>query len=277
MKNNTNQPNQKDDIYDILKFIVSFLLLILILFINVAYTVPTDKYPIKLNIMDINNQNPANWRNLKIDPYQFTDPQRLYFRFNQENEPILHIKDIPNLKQKFDQTKSPHKNLDLTKQDIINLQRIQTLAKQYPTDDNTTFEQTLLSIFLTETALGRASYQQMNGKPGQNRSVGYFQIKPLSAKFIIKQQNLTEYSNLTQDEIRQKLISDFDFQIIIATNHLVYNYNRALQDKPNLDPHEAAISKYNGGWHNIKYINRVKRNEIILTHLISTYFNSDPT
>ena len=188
-----------------------------------------------------------------------------------ETQPNISTLDIPNLQTKFDNIQSAHKSLKLTEQDLINLQHIQEIALQYPTDDNTTFEHTLLAIFLTETELGKAPEKQMNQKPGHNRSVGYFQIKPKSAKEIIIKQNLTQYQNLTLQQIKQKLITDFDFQITIATNHLVYHYNRALQEFTHLNPTRAAISKYNGGWHNPDYIDRVRRNQIIITYLIQTY------
>lgn len=188
-----------------------------------------------------------------------------------ETQPNISTLDIPNLQTKFDNIQSAHKSLKLTEQDLINLQRIQQIALQYPTDDNTTFEHTLLAIFLTETELGKAPTKQMNQKPGKNRSVGYFQIKPKSAKEIITKQNLTQYQNLTLQQIKQKLITDFDFQVTIATNHLVYHYNRALQEFTHLNPTRAAISKYNGRWHNPDYIDRVRRNQIILTYLIQTY------
>ena len=188
-----------------------------------------------------------------------------------ETQPNISTLDIPNLQTKFDNIQSAHKSLKLTEQDLTNLQHIQEIALQYPTDDNTTFEHTLLAIFLTETELGKAPTKQMNQKPGHNRSVGYFQIKPKSAKEIITKQNLTQYQDLTLQQIKQKLMTDFDFQIIIATNHLVYHYNRALQEFTHLNPTRAAISKYNGGWHNPNYINRVRQNQIIITYLIQTY------
>ena len=188
-----------------------------------------------------------------------------------ETQPNISTLDIPNLQTKFDNIQSAHKSLKLTEQDLTNLQHIQEIALQYPTDDNTTFEHTLLAIFLTETELGKAPTKQMNQKSGHNRSVGYFQIKPKSAKEIIIKQNLTQYQNLTLQQIKQKLITDFDFQITIATNHLVYHYNRALQEFTHLNPTRAAISKYNGGWHNPHYIDRVRRNQIIITYLIQTY------
>ena len=188
-----------------------------------------------------------------------------------ETQPNISTLDIPNLQTKFDNIQSAHKSLKLTEQDLTNLQHIQEVALQYPTDDNTTFEHTLLAIFLTETELGKAPTKQMNQKPGHNRSVGYFQIKPKSAKEIITKQNLTQYQDLTLQQIKQKLITDFDFQITIATNHLVYHYNRALQEFTHLNPTRAAISKYNGGWHNPNYINRVRQNQIIITYLIQTY------
>ena len=188
-----------------------------------------------------------------------------------ETQPNISTLDIPNLQTKFDNIQSTHKSLKLTEQDLTNLHHIQEIALQYPTDDNTTFEHTLLAIFLTETELGKAPTKQMNQKPGHNRSVGYFQIKPKSAKEIITKQNLTQYQDLTLQQIKQKLITDFDFQITIATNHLVYHYNRALQEFTHLNPTRAAISKYNGGWHNPHYIDRVRQNQIIITYLIQTY------
>ena len=211
---------------------------------------------------------------------QFCNKQHLQITLQEQNstkqdinetQPNISTLDIPNLQTKFDNIQSTHKSLRLTEQDLTNLQHIQEIALQYPTDDNTTFEHTLLAIFLTETTLGRSSEKQMNQKSGHNRSVGYFQIKPKSAKEIITKQNLTQYQDLTLQQIKQKLITDFDFQVTIATNHLVYHYNRALQEFTHLNPTRAAISKYNGGWHNPNYINRVRQNQIIITYLIQTY------
>ena len=204
---------------------------------------------------------------IQQDTNQTTQPQQDI----NETQPNISTLDISNLQTKFDNIQSAHKSLKLTEQDLINLQRIQHIALQYPTDDNTTFEHTLLAIFLTETELGKAPTKKMNQKPGHNRSVGYFQIKPKSAKEIIIKQNLTQYQNLTLQQIKQKLMTDFDFQITIATNHLVYHYNRALQEFTHLNPTRAAISKYNGGWHNPHYIDRVRQNQIIITYLIQTY------
>lgn len=210
----------------------------------------------------------CNQQQITIQEQNQTTPQQQDIN---ETQPNISTLDIPNLQTKFDNIQSAHKSLKLTEQDLINLQHIQEIALQYPTDDNTTFEHTLLAIFLTETELGKAPTKQMNQKPGHNRSVGYFQIKPKSAKEIIIKQNLTQYQDLTLQQIKQKLITDFDFQITIATNHLVYHYNRALQEFTHLNPTRAAISKYNGGWHNPNYIDRVRQNQIIITYLIQTY------
>jgi len=58
------------------------------------------------------------------------------------------------------------------------------------------------------------------------------------------------------DMIVDKLLSNKKFSIIISLHYLIMNYNIAIE-KHLSNPWFRAISRYNGGWSNKKYYNKV--------------------
>lgn len=56
-----------------------------------------------------------------------------------------------------------------------------------------------------------------------------------------------------------KLLSDIKFNTIVAHCYLKFNYDRAVRENRG-NPYFGAISKYNGGWHNTEYFDRVQKN-----------------
>jgi len=55
------------------------------------------------------------------------------------------------------------------------------------------------------------------------------------------------------------LLSDLKFNTIIALYYLKYNYEKAKKQGYK-NPWRIAISRYNGGNHNIKYLNKIRKN-----------------
>jgi len=63
--------------------------------------------------------------------------------------------------------------------------------------------------------------------------------------------------------LAQLLLSDVKFNIKVSTFYLIYNYEHALK-KRFKNPWFITISKYNGGYNNIKYYKRVLNNMKII-------------
>lgn len=64
-----------------------------------------------------------------------------------------------------------------------------------------------------------------------------------------------------------KLLGDIHFNTIVAHSYLKYNYDRAVRENRG-NPYFGAISKYNGGWHNNLYYERVKKNMKEINRLV---------
>jgi len=64
-------------------------------------------------------------------------------------------------------------------------------------------------------------------------------------------------------QLAQILLSDLRFNIKISTFYLIYNYENAIK-RGFKNPWFIAISRYNGGYKNIKYYKRVIRNMKII-------------
>jgi len=67
-------------------------------------------------------------------------------------------------------------------------------------------------------------------------------------------------------ELAQILLSDIKFNIKIATFYLIYNYENAIK-KGYKNPWFVAISKYNGGYYNRRYYNKIIKNMKIIRKL----------
>lgn len=89
-------------------------------------------------------------------------------------------------------------------------------------------------------------------------SLGTFQIKPSTAKYVIEQMKLSKFYALLTDEktLISKLLNDHRFGATIAVNYLKMNYVQA-KSRGAHDPWFFAVSKYNGGANNTAYVNRI--------------------
>lgn len=61
---------------------------------------------------------------------------------------------------------------------------------------------------------------------------------------------------LKDNNIMNLLLTDLSFSIEISNNWLIFNYEQAIK-KHMPHPYLRAISAYNGGWYNYKYIKKV--------------------
>ena len=180
--------------------------------------------------------------------------------------------------------KHPNANLKLTWDHLVMITTLRSVAEQYKTSDGVSFEDDLPAMALVETALGKKvigdGYSKRTGKKKAlvHSSLGVLQIKPSTAKEIIRRQKLTHLNYLLKDDekLTEALLSDLEVQATIAANFLVLTYEEAKK-KGYSDPYFRAISRYNGGWSNKKYYNKIKSNRKVLDYhlskldLITTY------
>jgi len=71
-------------------------------------------------------------------------------------------------------------------------------------------------------------------------------------------------------KLAQKLLANNYFNNIVSILYLRYNY-RIAKSRGYKNPLWKAISSYNGGWYNKKYIHRVKKNMILMRKLKRKY------
>ena len=123
---------------------------------------------------------------------------------------------------------------------------------------NMCFGKTLQAIVWQESSFGLFVLGDAE-KSIEKASLGAFQIKLSTAKYVIEKQNLNQYNYLlTEDQLLiNKLITDVEFSAKIAVNYLIVNYNRAIRNN-RLNPWFYSVSKYNGGSNNTKYVNKIK-------------------
>lgn len=103
-------------------------------------------------------------------------------------------------------------------------------------------------------------YKEIDWKPLNNSSLGAFQIKLETAKYVIIKRELYKYKHLlyNDEKLILKLLNEPKFSAVIAVNYLVLNYKIAKQRNYNY-PWFYAISRYNGGTRNFSYVNKIKR------------------
>ena len=178
----------------------------------------------------------------------------------------------------------PNANLKLTWDHLVMITTLRSVAEQYKTSDGISFEDDLPAMALAETALGKKiigdGYSKKTGKKKAlvHSSLGVLQIKPSTAKEIIRRQKLTHLNHLLKDDkkLTEALLTDLEVQATIAANFLVLSYEEAKR-KGYSDPYFRAISRYNGGWSNKKYYNKIRSNKRVLDYhlsrldLITTY------
>ena len=137
------------------------------------------------------------------------------------------------------------------------------IGKLIKAKDGMTFENSLASIVFTESSAGKYVVGDRFSKHLRDASLGAFQIRIKTAKWIIKKDKFCNkhFKFLLEDEdaLITYLLTKPRFGAIIAGFFLKISYEYALR-KGIENPWEYAISRYNGGDKNYKYINRVKKN-----------------
>jgi hypothetical protein len=137
------------------------------------------------------------------------------------------------------------------------------IGKLIKAKDGMTFENSLASIVFTESSGGKYIVGDRFSKHLRDASLGPFQIRIKTAKWIIKKDKFCNkyFGWLLKDEdaLITYLLTKPKFSTILAGTYLKIYYNIALK-RGYQNPWQYAISKYNGGSKNYKYINRVRGN-----------------
>jgi len=102
-------------------------------------------------------------------------------------------------------------------------------------------------------------FSHVQQKELSDSSLGTFQIKVNTAKYVIEKMKLSEFYYLLENEseLVYKLLLDIKFGAKIAVNYLKLNYNNAVRSGIQ-DPWFHAVSKYNGGSNNYNYVNAIR-------------------
>jgi len=138
-----------------------------------------------------------------------------------------------------------------TKSQIENFQKAYNYGKNIKAKDGTTFEYALTGILYQESSGGS------NNVDRRFDSIGPFQIRPCVAEELIKYNIPTLHYLLdNREELLNLLLNDFDFNLLLAGQHLRIYYNIAL-NRGMYKPWVKTVSRYNGGWHNYTYANKI--------------------
>lgn len=135
------------------------------------------------------------------------------------------------------------------------LELVKRVALKYPNRKGETFEQTAMSICLTETYAGKVKIGDVPKKNPNifSSSLGIMQVRLKTARFIAKKLNLKDVKKMSDIELVNKLLGDDEFNATIAVRYLVW-----LSD--HTQDYFSAVSRYNGGNINYPYFNRVMSN-----------------
>lgn len=137
---------------------------------------------------------------------------------------------------------------------IERLQLVKEIALQYPNKKGETFENTAMSICLTETHAGRVKIGDLKKNSHVfNASLGIMQVRLETARFIGNKLKIKEINELDDVELVNKLLGDDAFNAMVAIRYLVW-----LSD--HTQDYFKTISRYNGGNTNYPYYNRVMKN-----------------
>lgn len=100
-------------------------------------------------------------------------------------------------------------------------------------------------------------YSRVGWKPLAESSLGAFQIQIPTARRVIEKQKMTEYYHLLSNEqnLVNWLLHDVEFGAEIAVNYLIMNYTWAKGKYKS--PWKLAVSRYNGGNNNTRYIGAI--------------------
>lgn len=195
----------------------------------------------------------------------------------------------------------------VTNSQIENLKLAYDVGKTIQARDGMTFEVALSTVMMSETSGGTAligdkyedvyyiihDYVEIKIKPTSNKfvlfknynkkvrihkgklkpieecSLGKFQVKLSTAKAMIKKYDfLKGYRKYLKDDAKLvNILLLFDTKSAkIAGAYLLDRYNLAKKKKLS-DPYYRAISAYNGGWNNERYVSKFKENRTLILFL----------
>ena len=160
----------------------------------------------------------------------------------------------------------------ISAEQVKNLQIAYSIGKFTKADDGTSFENTLASIMLRESSgckfkIGDA--YELNGtkRTKINSSLGCMQVRMITAREVAKKVKSLKWVNRLSDEkIASMLIHNNQFNVLIAAHYIRLNYNYAIK-RGFWNPVFKTISRYNGGWHNKTYYDKVMKNMKFIKHL----------
>ena len=143
----------------------------------------------------------------------------------------------------------------ISQKQLNTLQIVRDVAKTIPDYRNTTYENTLSAICLTESSAGTHVIGDIeNGLDLTKASLGAMQIQVNTARHIAKLTPslnfLLDYSN---KRLASVLLTDIKISARIAAHYLI-------RLKKNRKKYFNMISGYNGGWSNRPYFSRVMKN-----------------
>lgn len=142
----------------------------------------------------------------------------------------------------------------LTKAQIKRLQLVKEVALKYPNKYGETFENTAMSICLTETDGGKVKIGDLRKNSNVFKaSLGIMQVRLQTARFIGKKLKIKAINKLSDIQLVNKLLGDDAFNAMVAIRYLVWLSNRT-------NDYFRTISRYNGGNINHPYYARVMKN-----------------
>jgi len=161
----------------------------------------------------------------------------------------------------------------MSREQISVLQTAYSMGKMIKAKNGTSFENTLAAIALTESSAGVDIVGDDRTKTGEKKllvdsSLGCMQIRISTAKELAKKYKIISWlSNYSDEELGFKLMSSNQLSAMIAGLHIAHYYDVALSRKWKR-PWFKTISRYNGGWNNTYYFNKVKKNMKIIKRLV---------
>ncbi len=161
----------------------------------------------------------------------------------------------------------------LTERQVKTLQTAYSIGQLIVAKDGTTFENTLAAIALTESSAGVNLIGDDRTKAGKKKpliesSIGCMQIKISTAKELARRYKLISWVDTMSDEaLGFRLLASNQTSVLIAGIHIMHYYDVALS-RGYYNPWFKTISRYNGGWNNTEYFERVKKNLKTIKRLV---------
>lgn len=146
--------------------------------------------------------------------------------------------------------------LPVSKKQFDTYKEVVYISSKYKDNEGYIYPSVMASICLTESSLGKHIIGDLakNDPDITKGSLGIMQVRVDTAKFVgTISKEFSFISKMSDLEIAKKLLSDNTFNIGVATTYFIYNKNR----------HKTifrAISTYNGGLKNMRYVKAVFNN-----------------